>query len=40
MTISIEKLKKIIDTVAELIKDVLEEILPIRKNDGGKDEKK
>ena len=40
MTISIEKLKKIIDTVAELIKDVLEEILPLKKNGGGKDEKK
>ena len=40
MTISIEKLKKIIDTVAELIKDVLEEILPMKNNGGGKDEKK
>ena len=40
MTISIEKLKKIIDTVAELFKDVLEEILPMKKNGGGKDEKK
>ena len=40
MKISIEKLKKIIDMVAELIKEVLEEFLPIRKNGGGKDEKK
>jgi hypothetical protein len=40
MKITIEKLKKIIDIGAELIKEVLEEILPLKKNSGGKDEKK
>ncbi len=33
-------LKIIIDTAIELVKQVLEEFLPIRKNGGGKDEKK
>lgn len=36
---TLEKLKKIIDTAAELVKQVLEEILPVKKN-GGKDDKK
>ena len=39
MKITIEKLKKIIDMAAELIKEILEEVLPLKKN-GGKDEKK
>ena len=39
MKITIEKLKKIIDMAAELIKEILEEILPVKKNGGG-DEKK
>ena len=39
MKISIEKIKKIIDMAAELIKEILEEILPNKKN-GGKREKK
>ena len=40
MKITIEKLKRIIDMAAELIKEILEEILPIKKNGGGDDEKK
>ena len=39
MKIKIEKIKKIIDMAAELIKEILEEILPVKKN-GGHDEKK
>jgi hypothetical protein len=39
MKITIEKLKKIIDMAAELIKEILEEILPVKKNGDG-DEKK
>ena len=40
MKITIEKLKKIIDMAAELIKEILEEVLPRKKNGGSKDEKK
>ncbi len=39
MKITIEKLKKIIDMAAELIKEILEEVLPLKKS-GGNDEKK
>ena len=36
---TLEKLKKIIDAVAELVKQVLEEILPLKKNGGNHDKK-
>jgi hypothetical protein len=39
MKITIEKLKKVIDMVAELIKEILEEVLPLKKN-GDNDDKK
>ena len=36
---TLEKLKKLIDATAELVKQVLEEILPLKKN-GDNDDKK
>ena len=37
--ITLEKLKKIIDTAAELVKQVLEEILSLKKNGDNHDKK-
>ncbi len=37
---TLEKLKKIVDAATELVKQILEEILLIKKNGGGKDDKK
>ena len=37
---TMDKLKKIIDVTAELLKQILEEILPLKKKDNKKDEKK
>ena len=39
MRITIEKLKKIIDMAAELVKQILEEFLPLKKNGGNNDKK-
>lgn len=36
---TLEKLKKIIDAAAELVKQILEEILTLKKNGGNHDKK-